>query len=78
MTMHTQNEMQRLSQLPPAMPDAARRERTRARCHAALAKRNAQSAPAGTSAGPAQWLELTLLGAFCLVYLSAVIRGALQ
>jgi hypothetical protein len=69
--------LRELSRLPQPGPDAVRRERVIARCHAALARRrpSAPAQPAGTLRGAGR-LELLLTGAFCLLYLAAILCAA--
>jgi hypothetical protein len=77
--------LRRLERLPLAEPDAARAERTRARCQAALARRHPPSCagaagdpgrqPKPRSIIPRLW-EPALAG-LCLVYLTEVVRHAL-
>ena len=60
-------------------PDRARSERVRARCHAALAARQSESARSlRRTRFTAAALEPVLMGAFCLLYLAAVIYDVLR
>jgi hypothetical protein len=70
--------LRQLARLPVATPDAARSERVRARCAAALTRR--QAAPPRTAPvdGLRPLLGLTLVGGVCVVYLSVVIGDALR
>ncbi len=67
-----------LAALPPAPPHAARDQRVRARCHAALEQRRARvDRPPQPFAG-AILVEAAIVGSVCLLYLSAVIEAAVR
>jgi hypothetical protein len=65
--------LDRLAALDPVVPDQTRGASTKARCHAALARRRGRDEPAA-----ARWrFETAAVGALAVVYLLAVIREAL-
>ena len=68
---------ERLAALPTGTPDAARSDRVRRRCHAALTRRRESLRRTAPPPTRRQILELAIVWGFCLVYLSAVIRDAL-
>jgi hypothetical protein len=77
--------MRRLGSLPAAEPDIARSEHIRTRCHARLARRArgrrvSITSPAGlrTAAGRMTPVWQSLIALLGLVYLTAVIRFALD
>jgi hypothetical protein len=60
-------------------PDQARLERVRARCHAAIARRQLQAERSARRARfRARVLEPALVGGFCLTYLVGVFYNVLQ
>lgn len=69
--------MRMLQRLSPVAPDEARAERVRARCHAALSRRQAARQPKPRPAGTRVW-EPALVAGLCLAYLSTVVRQALH
>lgn len=67
-----------MARLPEAMPDERRALRVRARCHAALAARERR---AERTVRARRWARVAvpgLLGAFCVMYLAAVIVKAIE
>jgi hypothetical protein len=65
--------------LPVLASDESRRERVRARCHAAIARRRLQvERRAGRARFRARVLEPALVGGFCLTYLVGVFYNVLQ
>jgi hypothetical protein len=69
--------LQRLERLERAEPDGARGERVRARCHAAMVRRQAARQPKPRPAAPATWEPVCAAG-LCVAYLSEVVRQALH
>ena len=68
-----------LARLPVAVPDVARAEHVRARCHAALARRQRAADRPGHGIGRTERVLAPLLvGGFCLIYLSAVVLDVLR
>ena len=67
-----------LAHLSRAEPDPARSARVMTRCRCRLAQKAAERA--GRTRGPVErrTLELALVGAFCLIYVSAVVGLALH
>jgi hypothetical protein len=70
--------LRQLARLPVAAPDAARSERVRARCAAALTRRHPSPVPVAPAAGVRPLAWLTLVGGLCVVYLAVVIGDALR
>lgn len=80
MTLGDANDpvLRALANLPAAASDVAREARVRARCRAALEQvRLRRERPARRST-VAHAIEAALVGGLCLLYLSTVIREALQ
>jgi hypothetical protein len=69
--------LQALEHLEKLEPDRARAERVRARGHAAMVKRRAARQPAPRPVPTAAW-EPALAAAFCVAYLTEVVRQALH
>ena len=72
---HSDPILRQLSRLPAATPDARRMERTRARCHRAIARR--QRATERRSFGR-RVLEPALVGAFSFAYLALLVHDLLR
>jgi hypothetical protein len=70
--------LRQLARLPVETPDAARSERVRARCGAALTRRQAVPKRIAPSNGIRSLVGLTLVGGLCVVYLTVVIGDALR
>ena len=67
-----------LGQLGPLTPDQTRSERARARCHSTLTRRHQRAARAVRGLNVVRRaLEPALVGAFGLIYLSAMIYDVL-
>ncbi len=68
-----------LLRLTPVEPDAARGERVRARCHAALARqrRRRRLAAVGVRVTVGRMVELAAVAGVIVLYVSLVIRSAL-
>ena len=68
-----------LRNVPMLEPDAARADRVRARCRAAMAQRQQQAARSIRRAElTARVLEQVLVGGLCLIYLSAIVGDVLR
>ena len=67
-----------LEQLGPLTPDPTRSERARARCHSMLTRRRQRAARAARGLNVARRaIEPALVGAFGLIYLSAMVYDVL-
>ncbi len=73
--MNTDPLRRTLERLPFHEPDEDRAARTRARCHAALARQRRRAA---SQAAPAPRWESALIGTLCAAYFTEIVRYALR
>jgi hypothetical protein len=67
-----------LTALPSAEPDALHTGRVRARCHRVLARRQNAHAEVEESSHGRGLFAAVVAGAFCLIYLSAILLMSLR